>query len=439
MRSTLVVIHRWAGLITAAFLFIAGVTGAIISWDHELDEWLNPHLHHATPSGATRSAIDLAAGIERRDPRARVIHMFMAPDEPGASLSFFIQPRIDPATGQRYRLGYNQVFLDPVTGEERGRRQWGAVWPLTRETAVSFLYKLHYTLHIPTFWGSDRWGVRLLGIIAIIWTIDCFVGFVLTLPQRRRAKAETAAASAQLSKGFWSRWRPAWMIKTSGSAYRFYFDLHRAFSLWTWGLLLVIAFTAFSLNLNREIFAPILRTVSSYTPSAFELRIPTPLNEPIEPQMSYADILARAEADGRQRGWSEPVGVLLYAPHHGVYSASFFHPGEAHGTGGVGPARLYYDGLDGRPLGGRLPWEGTAADIFAQAQFPVHSGRILGLPGRIMISIMGLVVALLSATGVVIWWRKRSARRRQQRVQPRATLPAPQPAMAAITREINTL
>ena len=112
------------------------------------------------------------------------------------------------------------------------------------------------------------------------------------------------------------------------------------------------------------------------------------------------------------------MGVLFYSPQHGVYSASFFHPGEAHGTGGVGPARLYYDGIDGRPLGGRLPWQGTAADIFAQAQFPVHSGRIFGLPGRIMISIMGLVVAMLSLTGVLIWWRKQFPKRRRVPMAP---------------------
>jgi uncharacterized iron-regulated membrane protein len=40
----------------------------------------------------------------------------------------------------------------------------------------------------------------------------------------------------------------------------------------------------------------------------------------------------------------------------------------------------------------------------------VHSGRIFGLPGRILISAMGLGVAMLSVTGVVIWLRKRRAR-----------------------------
>ncbi len=71
---------------------------------------------------------------------------------------------------------------------------------------------------------------------------------------------------------------------------------------------------------------------------------------------------------------------------------------------------LYGDGSGARLVGDPQPWKGTAADIFVQAQFPLHSGRILGLPGRILISFMGVVVAMLSVTGVIIWWRKRASR-----------------------------
>jgi uncharacterized iron-regulated membrane protein len=87
---------------------------------------------------------------------------------------------------------------------------------------------------------------------------------------------------------------------------------------------------------------------------------------------------------------------------------------------------LYYDGADGRYLGDEEPWQGTAADIFVQAQFPLHSGRILGVPGRILISIMGLVVAALSVTGVIIFARKRSSRvRSEARATVRGARPAP--------------
>jgi uncharacterized iron-regulated membrane protein len=408
MRHILTLLHRWVGLTIAAFLFLTGVTGAVISWDHELDEWLNPHLTEARAEGQARLALELAREVEARDPRVTVTYMPLEA-EAGHSLSFFVQPRVNPATGRLHEPGYNQVFLDPATGEELGRREWGQAWPITSETLVSFLYKLHYSLHIPEMWGIDRWGVWLLGGIAVLWTIDCFVGFVLTLPSRSGGR-----------RGFWARWAPAWKVKTGGSAYRINFDLHRAFSLWTWALLLVLAFTAFSLNLYREVFFPLMSQVSQVTPTPYDQRGPTALHAPITPRVTREEAVELGRAEAARRGWAAPVGAVHYAPRYGVYSVRFFEPGGDHGAAGVGPAMLYFDAADGSPLGQREPWVGTVADIFVQAQFPLHSGRILGLPGRILVSVMGLVVAVLSVTGVVIWWRKRSARRaaaaRQARV-----------------------
>lgn len=62
-------------------------------------------------------------------------------------------------------------------------------------------------------WGIDRWGLWLLGIIAIIWTLDSFVGFYLTLPLRRRARAAAAAAGSEPARSFWQRWKPAWKLR----------------------------------------------------------------------------------------------------------------------------------------------------------------------------------------------------------------------------------
>jgi hypothetical protein len=168
--------------------------------------------------------------------------------------------------------------------------------------------------------------------------------------------------------------RCPWKIRTSGSSYRLYFDIHRAFGLWTWVLLLVIAFTGFSLNRYFELFAPLMKKVSSYTPTPYELRRPAPPNAPIEPKLSFADIVAKAEADGRSRGWTAPVGATSYARQYGIYATRFFKPSDDESAGGISPRQLYYDGQDGRLLGAWQPWVGTAADIFVQAQFPVHSG-----------------------------------------------------------------
>jgi len=48
-----------------------------------------------------------------------------------------------------------------------------------------------------------------------------------------------------------------------------------------------------------------------------------------------------------------------------------------------------------------------AGDVFLQAQYPLHSGRIAGIAGRILISICGLVVLVLAWTGIYLWLRKK--------------------------------
>lgn len=200
--------------------------------------------------------------------------------------------------------------------------------------------------------GTDHWGLWLLGVIALTWTIDCFIGFYLTLPKRQR-NIQTRSTIIAASGNYWQRWKPAWKIRWSSGPTKLNFDLHRAFGLWTWALLFVIAFTGFSLNLYREVF---------------------------------------------------------------------FTAEEGHGAGGVGHKAVFLDAKSGELLGDFIPWRGTAADLFVQAQFPLHSGRILGLPGRILISIMGLVIAMLSITGVIIWHKRYKARvRSAQKTQQEAT------------------
>ncbi len=405
LRPVFALAHRFVGLAIAAFLFISGLTGAVISWDHELDELINPHLVEAPGRGALLDPLVLADRVAASDPHSFLTYVPLHPEE-GHSLDFGMEPKFDARTGALYETGYNQVFVDPVTGETRGKREWGAAWPISTETFVSFLYVLHYSLHIPEMWGIDRWGEWLMGGVALLWTLDCFVGFYLTLPIRKRA---TAHARTKRIVTWWSRWKPAWKIKARGSRYRLNFDLHRAFSLWTWVLLFVLAISAVSLNLYGEVARPIVEALSSFTPTPYDTRPIRPHDDLLTPKVTYAQVLANGRAEAQRRGIALPAGDIFYSPDFGVFGVRFFGPGGDHDAG-LGPDILYFDSEDGRYIGDWIPWRGTAGDLFLQMQFPVHSGRILGLPGRIIISAMGLGVAMLSVTGVVIWLRKRRAR-----------------------------
>lgn len=399
MRPLLVLLHRWFGLFIAAFLIIAGLTGAIISWDHELDEWLNPHLFESQSVGEPMPIMELVARVEAADPRVRA-SFFPLQAEPGHNLEIWVDAKVNPDTGRRYELDYDHAFVDPVTGEIVGKRLWGQI-SLHPEHLMSFLYKLHFSLHLPEWNGTNRWGIWLMGIAALVWLFDTVIAMVLTLPRKRRTAS---------SKPWLQRWKPAWKVRRGAGAYKLNFDLHRAVGLWVFGLLLMLAFTSFSLNLYREVFYPIMSTVSETTPGPFETRTPTALHEPVEPQLGWPELLAKARSEAEARGWAEPIGDGFYSDNFAVYGARFYYPGEDHDSGGMKVKSLYYDGTSGELIGDEVPWNGTAADVFNQLQFPLHSGRIAGLPGRIIISLMGIAVAMLSFTGIVIWWKKRKAR-----------------------------
>ena len=391
LRPPLVLLHRWFGLAVALFLFISGLTGAVISWDHELDAWLNPQLFHAASApdtGAARSGLELASQVEAQDPRVRVNYTLTAL-EPGHTALMSVEGKIDPATGKPYELGYNQVAVDPVSGKLQGTRQWGEV-SLARENLLPFLYKLHYTMHIPGGWGIE-FGVWLMGIIGIVWFVDCFIALYLSFPNLRS-------------------WRKSLAFRWKEKGHKLNFDLHRSGGVWVWLLLLILAVTSVSMNLQTQVMRPLVAKFSTLSPNAFDSRTPQPPEKPVQPLLTREQAVVLAKAEAAKRGWTLPAGGVFYSSSYGLYGVGFFEADNDHGDGGLGNAWLYFDGRDGSAAGGVIPGTGSAGDIFLQAQFPLHSGRILGLPGRIMISVMGLLVAMLSATGLIIWLRKRRAR-----------------------------
>jgi uncharacterized iron-regulated membrane protein len=398
VRAALVLLHRYVGLALAGFLILSGLTGSVIAFNHELDAWLNSGLFRTAGEGPALPPLELAARLQQADPRVLIAYLPLVV-EPGHSLSIFVGPRIDPATGTAFVLDYSEAFVDPASGTILGRRIWGDCC-LERENLIPFIYMLHSSLYV-----AEPWGPWIMGGVALAWTFDCFVALCLTFPRGRP---------------FLARWRAAWAIRAAGG-YRLNVDLHRAGGLWLWGLLLVVTVSGLSLTLYDEVFEPTVSALSPITPSIFDLREPRPFDQPIEPALSLADALAAAEAEAARRGWGLPAFAIYYGTEYGVYGIGF---GVEHGTGLGGPW-LYVDGLDGRLVDAWLPGEGTAGDTFNQAQFPLHSGQIGGLPTRILASATGLAVAMLSVTGIVIWWKKRAGRQaRKARAPARGLAPA---------------
>lgn len=389
MRPLLVRLHRWFGLAAALFLFIAGATGAVISWDHELDAWLNPHLYQARSTGGTPlPALELAARVEAADPRVRVTFMPLQV-EPGHTFTASVAPRVDAKTGQRFEPGYNQVALDPITGEIQGRREWGKV-SLSRENLLPFLYKLHYSMHIPEGSGIE-FGMWFMGLIAVAWVVDTLIALWISFPH-------------------WRAWRRSFAFRWQSGGHKLSFDLHRSGGMWVYLLVLMLAITSVAMNLRDPVMRPLVSLFSELSPSPFASRTPAPPQQPIEPTVSLPQVTALASAEARRRGWTDPAGGLFISTDFGILGVGFYKVANSHGDGGLGNPWLYFDSRTGEPAGSDVPGTGSAGDIFMQSMFPLHSGRIIGTAGRVLMSLMGGVIAMLSITGVLIWARKRRSR-----------------------------
>lgn len=385
MRGIVVLLHRYLGLATALFLALAGLTGSVLAFQHELDAWLNPSFHLAPGRGPLLSPGELVARIEQAEPRLQVWYMEV-PDAVGEPALMAAVARTDPATGQPYPLPHRVTYLDPVTGTALGTRQWGACC-FEAENMVPFLLEFHYSLALP-----GNWGLLLMGLVAILWVLDCFFGAWLTLPRGRP---------------WLTRWRTAWTLKRGAGRYRRTLDLHRAGGLWLWLLLLPVAVSSVAMNLPEPVFKPLVSLLSEVPPSTYQQRSQMPREALGETRLDYQQVYRLAQAEGARQGIEGAIGELYYSVEYNFFGAGF----GGHDAPPQDTSWLFFDGADGRLIGAEVAGRGTLGERFYRLQAPIHGGRIAGLPGRIVIALLGLAIAGLSVTGVVIGWRKWQARR----------------------------
>ncbi len=383
MRNLFVLSHRFVGLVIALFLVVSGLTGSLLAFKDEIDAWLNPDFYQSYSEGQLLSPGTLVSHVEERDPRLQVWFMEY-PDAPDQPALLAAVARTDPVTGLPYPLRHRVLYLDPISGEQLGMRHWGECCFEARNF-IPFMLELHYSLKLP---GS--WGLYLMGGVAILWVIDCFSGLFLTFPRTRP---------------FWKKWSPAWKIR-QGQIYRLVFQLHRAGGLWFWLVLLCLAISSVAMNLPEQVFKPAVSLLSPVSPNVYASRGKLPRESLGETRLTYDELYARASEEGLRQALPGTISELYYSFEYNFYGAAF----GAHDAASKEKAWLFFHGTDGSLLGQEIPGRGGIGERIYHLQYPLHSGRIAGLAGRIIIAVTGLMVAALSLTGIYIWWRKRLAR-----------------------------
>lgn len=409
MRARLVWLHRYVGLVMAGFLLIAGLTGALLAWYPELDAAINARMMKVPPPpGALRiDPLVLRERVQSAYPDALANYVALRPLE-GKAQVFFLSARPgSPAPA------VSEVYVDPYSGAILGARKWGDLGQGV-VNLMPFIYRLHYTLALDTI------GTWAFGIVALLWTVDCFIGAWLTFPPRRQQGAPMPRAASTWLR----RWWPAWEVRWAGAgSHKRVFDLHRAGGLWPWALLLILAWSGVALNLNDEVYRPVMSRLFTMEPQIASVR--PQRSEPLaQPPLGWPASLAAARSELAALAQREQLTIInedriSFDPKRAMLRLVVRTDRDINDR--YGQSSVYIDAQTGRLLGFRLPTGQASGDTISSWITTLHMASIWGVPFRIVITLVGLAVALLSVTGILIWWKKRRARQGRAQMRQQTT------------------
>lgn len=240
----------------AGFLVIAGITGSLLAFYDELDAVFNQKLAYIETRESPQLPIArLHDQVVSRYPDYDFSSMPTA-IEPARSAVFAVDRVRGKEANNQAKAPFQEVYVDPYTGDiigTRDREQWA--WH-------NVMHKVFW-LHRELLLGDI--GKLILGIIALVWTVNCFIGFYLTFPRAAKNNKGNNKKAAQKSASkkrasFFKRWLPAWQIRRYSNMFKLNFDLHQAFGLWLWLMFFVIAWSSVGFNL-QPVYQPVMQAV----------------------------------------------------------------------------------------------------------------------------------------------------------------------------------
>lgn len=395
-RAVALLAHRYVGLVLSLFLLVAGLTGSVLAFKHELEGALSPDLfrvHSPSPEARPRAPLELRGALEAQLPAGAQVTYVPLVQERDEAMLFFAEPSSESDAMD------DEFFVNPYTGELLGSRTWGAIDQGVKNL-IPFVYRLHFSLALGTV------GSYLFGVIALLWTVDCFVGAYLTFPPRRKLSDERRPSAWLV------RWKPSWLLK-SASLFSFVFTWHRASGLWVWGMLLVFAWSAVGMNLT-EIYNPVMHAAFGMQAPAFD-RLPRLPRARHMHDLSWDDALEKARDLMRKEASRRDFEVLQERglAYHAELGMFQYRVRSALDVSDRYPSTvIWLDGNTGQLAAFEAPTGQRGGDTITAWINQLHFGAIAvgGLPYRMFVSLMGVLVALLSITGLWVWWRKRTRR-----------------------------
>lgn len=354
-KNTIRNIHLWLGLATGLVVFIISITGALYIFEEEIRDFTQKDFRYVSLQKKAFVGLDkVIIAFEKLSPKDELRLIRVEDAKPNATVE------LTSKKGKVYYFNpYNATLV------KKGGEDW-----------LQVVEHIHISLLL------GKTGKLIIQWSVVIFVLMLITGLILWFPGQMRLLKQSLT------------------IKRKASFKRLNYDLHNVLGFYASFVLLITALSGLYFA-----FKEVKNAASFFTGSklgqgkAIVSAKPTHIDPlPLRYDKIYTE--AKIKYPGAistslsLRGKGELRLRMIY-PYRWARKQNTFFYEEA--TGSMIRAKLYKDY--------------NGADWIEATNYDLHTGRLFGLPNKILSLLAALVAASLPVTGFIIWWQKRKKRK----------------------------
>ncbi|MEM8774221.1 MAG: PepSY-associated TM helix domain-containing protein [Pseudomonadota bacterium] len=373
----IVAVHGWSGVVLGLLLYVCIFTGSIVVFQEEIDTWSQGVLTHNEGVGPRVDHHFRTAAREVDEKYYEEITIFGTPD---GNVRYLFRTHV---TGENGGIEDDvvQLTVNPETGEVVDRWE-GEITERERNPKAAlgdFWVDLHVQLYMPR-----PWGLIVTGILGLAMMAAAVTGILL----HKHLIRDAFVAARDRARLVGSR------------------DLHVLAGTWGLPFAIVLAFTgaffSFAISLGLPVMAMLAFGGDQAALMEAFLGASKDLDLSPAPLASLDYIIADAVA--RTDSYVQAIEIKNYNSVSAEVSVRL-----AAAAGSLSQFTLGYDGVT-RAFLGESPGFGSApslSDDLVSIIGPLHFGNFAGFASKTVWLGLGLAVAYVTATGMLLWTKRR--------------------------------
>lgn len=377
-KKIILKIHLWLGLGSGLIIVILGITGCIYVFDEELRPIVYHDSYYADQTkNGQKPLSELVKIAQDSIGTDKPINSINIRNEKDATVTLYTSKTFENKNAIWYwdttEYSY-QIYINPFTGKIQK----------IEDTTTEF-FEVIFSLHWSLLLTNDI-GQPIVGIAVIIFIISLITGLILWWPKNKAAAKQR----------YWFRWKKTTQWKRKN------YDLHNILGFYVMIFALLIAFTG--LVWSFEWFDNGVKWIANggQTIERKQEEIKSDISKK-DNQNPLDKIYTTLKQD-----YPNAKNYYVSIPSDSLQSQFVF----IENGGSFDRVFLQFDQYTGKILEKKTFADRNNGEKLRSLNYPIHSGGILGLPGKILAFFASFICASLPVSGFYIWWGRNNKKKK---------------------------